>query len=344
MADTGKPRSGSIAARVVVRLADFVAARGHDPEAMCRSVGVSLLTLREHDARIPYPIAERIGMRALELTRDANLGLHLAQDIRETTSFDAGVLLMMASPSLGVSLERMARYQEYWADGARFGLVPRRGGVAVRYQLQEPISEYQRHSDECAMAEIVLGARRLTGQELVPVAVHFRHPEPADTREHSALFRAPLRFAARHCEVEFTDAALATPLPNANETYRAFFQQHVERALARLPGKSGVASDVRAAARAALASGDCTLAGTARALGVSVRTMQRRLRADGTSFGALVDALRRELASEYLAQHVPVQQIAWLLGYGEASAFHHAFKRWTGMTPEQARAQVRGAG
>jgi AraC-like DNA-binding protein len=335
------PQTGSISARVVVRLIDFAAGRGHEAEAVCRALGVSLVTLREHDARIPYALTERIGMHVLELTRDTNLGLHLAHDVRSPQLFDAGVLLMMASPTLGVSLERMARYQEYWADGARYALVQTRAGVAVRYQMQEPLSEYQRHSDECAMAEIVLGARQLTEQELVPLAVRFRHRAPADTREHASVFRAEPVFDAQHCEVEFDRAALSLPLPHANETYFAFFQTHVERALARLPGKSGVANDVRAAARAALASGDCSLAGTARALGISARTMQRRLQADGTSFGELVDALRQELATEYLAQRVPVQEIAFLLGYAEASAFHHAFKRWTGMTPEQARAGTR---
>jgi AraC-like DNA-binding protein len=338
------PQTGSISARMVVRVIDFAAARGLDPEALCRELGVSLLTLREHDARIPYALAERIGKRVLALTRDANLGLHLAHDVRDTQRFDAGVLLLMASPTLGVSFERMARYQEYWGDGARFALAPTRAGVAIRYQLQEALSDYQRHSDECAMAEIMLGARRLSEHDLVPVRVRFRHRAPADVSEHTRVFCVEPEFETRRCEIEFDRDTLALPLPNANETYRAFFQEHVERALARLPGKSGVASDVRAAARAALAGGDCTLAGTARALGISVRTMQRRLHADGTSFGALVDALRRELATEYLAQRVPVQEIAFLLGYAEASAFHHAFKRWTGMTPEQARAVQAGTG
>jgi AraC-like DNA-binding protein len=68
------------------------------------------------------------------------------------------------------------------------------------------------------------------------------------------------------------------------------------------------------------------------------------LQAEGTSFAELVDALRREMAAAYLDQRVPVQEIAWLLGYAEPSAFHHAFKRWTGTTPEQARlARVKGA-
>ena len=296
--------------------------------------------LRDPDARIPFALAERVGMRAAELCGDPNIGLHLAQDVRDPRVFDAGVLLMMASPTLGASFERMERYQRFWADGQRFALLPTAAGVCLRHLHQAELGEYQRHSDECAMAEFVLGARVLTERDIAPSVVRFRHAPPADTREHAALFRCPIEFGAEYAEVEIDRSVLELPLPHANQTYHAIFQLQVERALARLPAPSGIAEGVRAAARAALASGDCSLSGTARALGISARTMQRKLQAEGTSFAELIDALRREMAAAYLEKRVPVAEIAWLLGYAEPSAFHHAFKRWTGTTPERWRAQT----
>ena len=122
-------------------------------------------------------------------------------------------------------------------------------------------------------------------------------------------------------------------MQHANAAFFAVFEEQVVRALARLPAVAGASESVRAAVRAALASGGCTLAGTARGLGVSTRTMQRRLEAEGTSFAAVVDALRRELACAYLDRRVPIPEIAALLGYADGTAFHHAFRRWTGSTP-----------
>jgi len=341
MAERVKHRAGAIAGHILVRVVDFAAARGHDAEQLCREHGLVLAQLRDASTRVPYALAEQLAMRVLALTADPNLGLHLAHDVRDAPTLDAGVLLMMSSPTLRDALQRMERYQSFWADGARFALLPVERGAVVRYMFFEPLSVYQRHSDECALAEIVLGARRLTGQDdLTPAAVRFRHAAPADVREHHALFRAPLQFDAEHCEIELRSESLSAPLPQANETFRLFFQAQVERALAQLPGGSGLAADVRAAAQAALASGQCSMAETAHALGISTRTLQRRLQAEGTSFAELLDALRRELAHTYLSQALPLQQIAWLLGYGDVSAFHHAFKRWTGLTPEQARARI----
>jgi AraC-like DNA-binding protein len=76
----------------------------------------------------------------------------------------------------------------------------------------------------------------------------------------------------------------------------------------------------------------------ARRLGISQRTLGRRLASEGLTFGEVLDGLRFELATRYLQEHdLPTSEVAWLLGYQETSAFYHAFKRWTGKTPRQTR-------
>jgi AraC-like DNA-binding protein len=324
---------GTIAARVVVRVLDLCRARGHDPEAVCLGAGISSALLAEPDARISYEAAERLGRRALEVTGDDNFGLHLAERVRDTGSLDAGVLLLMASPSIGVALERMALHQRYWGDGDRATLRRVPGGLAVRYALAGAEGAYARHADECAMAEIALGVRILSGEELHARVVRFRHAAPRATGEHQAIFACPLEFRAAHTEIVFDDAVLDTPPRHANEAFAAIFEQQVQRALARLPALPSASAEVRATLRAALGTGAFALGGTARALGTSQRTLQRRLREEGTSFAAIVDALRREMALAYLDRRIPIPEIAELLGYADTTAFHHAFRRWTGSSP-----------
>jgi AraC-like DNA-binding protein len=331
-------RTGSIAARMVLRVVELTAARGHDAEALCRSVGLSLAVLREPGARLPYALAERLGERATELTRDPNIGLHLAQDVRSPGQVDAGMLMLMASANVRSALERMVRYQRFWGDGERSKLVTLRGGVAVRYLLPGSSGVTQRHNDECAMAEIVLGLTTLAVERVIPKIVRFRHVAPRDRREHQALFACPLEFSAAHTEVVFDEATLAIAMRHAHDFYAEIFRQQVERAIANLPAERVLSQEVRAIARAELAGGGCTLTTTARALGMTARTLQRRLQAEDSSFDALIDALRRELALAYLDRRLAVREIATLLGYGDPRAFHHAFKRWTGLSPEQARA------
>lgn len=337
------PAAGAISGRVLLRLVDFVARGGHDPDALCRAAGLRRAALAEPGARVPYALAERLGARAVAATGDPNLGLHLALGLGEAVPHDAGALLLMASPTVRAALERMVRYQNYWGDGPRSALAPAPGGLAVRYGHPWSDGALRRHADECAAAEILVGMRLLAERDVAPRAVRFRHRAPLDTREHEALFRCPVRFGEEHTELELDDATLDLPLPHANPAYSAIFQAQVEQSLAALNRDDSMGGAVRAAVRSTLASGACTLAATARSLGVSARTMQRRLRAEGTSFAEVVDGLRREAAEGLLDGELPLGEIAARLGYAEPSAFHHAFKRWTGTTPEQARAARRAA-
>jgi Na+/H+ antiporter NhaD/arsenite permease-like protein len=204
---------------VLVRVVDFVAARGHDEEELCRSVGLSAAALRDPEVRVPYAVAERLGERAARLTGDANLGLHLAQDVRDTSRFDAAMLLLMASPSIRAALERMVRHQRHWGDGERCRIAPARGGLSVRYALASAGAGYQRQADECAMAELAIGVRFLSGRDLSPRVVRFRHVAPHDTREHRALFRCPIEFGAPYTEMVLDDAVLDTAMQHANEAY-----------------------------------------------------------------------------------------------------------------------------
>jgi AraC-like DNA-binding protein len=161
------------------------------------------------------------------------------------------------------------------------------------------------------MAEIALGVRVLSGSPHRPRVVRFRHPEPRATNEHRRIFDCPIDFRAARTEIVFDDAVLEARMQYANDVFLSIFERQVELALARLPPVSSASAAVRAAVRAALAGGSCTLSGTARTLGVSTRTLQRRLHAEGTSFAELVDALRQRMAVAYLERRLSIADVSF---------------------------------
>jgi AraC-like DNA-binding protein len=325
---------------MLLRVIDFVASRGHDARALCRSVGLHEAALRMPGARVPYELAHRLNTRAVELTRDPHFGLRLAEDVREPRlqGLDTGLLMLMASDTVGTALERMVKYQRFWGDGERSRLVQLPGARALRYHLSAPHAVTQRHSDECALAEVMLGLNALAERPVSARAARFRHAAPSDRSRHAAVFSCPLEFGSAHTELIFDDVALRTPMRHAHAFYAEIFRQQVEHEIAQLPSAVSVTLEVRGIVGALLPSGVCTLASTARALGLSARTLQRRLQGEGSSFDALVDRLRHELSLHYLDQQLPVREITELLGYTDPRAFHYAFKRWTGSTPERLRA------
>jgi AraC-like DNA-binding protein len=322
----------TLSARVLLRVVEFCRRRGHDGNELCRRAGLSLEQLGP-ETRIPYAAVARLSLLALELTGDPDFGLHLAEDVGETRDYDPGLLALMASPTVGAALERLRVMQRYWGDGARASFHSAPSGLVICYRLLGAEGEYARHADECALAELALGVRVVSERPLCARVVRFRHRTPASTQAHRRLFACPIEFGAPETQIEFSREVLETPLPHANPTYLANFERQVAATLSRLPDLATASASVREACRTRLATGGCTVATTARLLGSSARTLQRRLRAEGTSFARVLDELRHELALEELARQTPLAEIAARLGYADVSAFHHAFRRWTGSSP-----------
>lgn len=333
---TAVAREGGLSARVVRRIVAFAEARGCPAEALCRDAGLRRGALADDEARIPYALVDRLAELVARRVDEPNLGLRLAEDVGDPRHMDPGVLLLMASPTIAEALARMVRVQRYWGDGARSQVLAAPDGVRVRW-MSGPLGALTRHTDECAMAEMLLGLRGMTQAQVTPRAVRFRHRAPADLRPHGALFGCPLEFDADHTELELDAPTLAIPMSAANQAFSAIFAAQVDAALARLDAAgAGFVAEARRVMLAA-SGARCTLEGTAEVLGTTPRTLQRRLADEGTTFARLRDALRRELATGYLEKGMTVADVAWSLGFADVTAFHHAFRRWTGTTPRSVR-------
>ena len=134
----------------------------------------------------------------------------------------------------------------------------------------------------------------------------------------------------------------AAGLPSKLIQRRILMHQYLERHAAavaeRLPTQGDVSARVRRLVTDLLRGGEPTPARVAKSLGLSERTLQRRLREEGTTLARIVEATRRELSEHYLTEpSVSAFEVAFLIGYSEPSAFHRAFRRWTGMTPQEFR-------
>jgi AraC-like DNA-binding protein len=202
-----------------------------------------------------------------------------------------------------------------------------------------------RHAAEFTLAALLVISRQLSGQPLAVGEVAFSHPAPAAATVAllAAVFGTTPRFGAPANALELDRAELERPLPAADATLSRIIERHAEALLAARPEpRAAMGQRVRHALVGLLGQGDgereVSLAAIARRLGTSERSLQRHLADEGITFDALYEELRRELAVRYLADRsMAIAEVAYLLGYSEPSAFHRAFKRWTGATPAEAR-------
>jgi AraC-like DNA-binding protein len=171
------------------------------------------------------------------------------------------------------------------------------------------------------------------------------HRAPESTVEYERTFgSASLEFAAPFSGFELNWRCLETPLPTADSSLHDVLRKHAEAALAELPRAETLTERVRGVVASELPGGASSVVRVAKTLHMSPRTLERKLAGEGTTFSALLEELRRQLAFRYVgADALDLSEVALLLGFSQTSAFHRAFKRWTGHTPLHYRRARRGA-
>lgn len=330
------PAPPGLSARLVRQALAQLERLGVDARAACAAVSISEQELHSLEARIPYAKVDALLEHALALTADDNLGLHLAQ-LPVYDEEDVASLVILTSPTLGASLERGVKLQRLWSDTDRFSTEPTARGVRMQFRCAGPFRPAHRHLAEIAIAQLALGARVLTAAPVAPLAVRFAHPRPPDLREHEALFPCPILFDAPISDLELAQSDLERPLAHADALLHALLGKQAERLLSQLPSSSSWSDRVDQALRRALPSQTVSSATIAETLGVSLRSLQRHLAGESSSFEARLDVCRRTLAAEYLQRALSISEISFLLGYSEPAAFFRAFRRWHGTTPEAFR-------
>jgi AraC-like DNA-binding protein len=166
-------------------------------------------------------------------------------------------------------------------------------------------------------------------------------PAPRVPAAYDAWFGAPVAFEAHVDELVFDRALLDSPLRTADRATAAALGTHGRGICPELQAPDPFLDAVRDAARRGLERGDARVATTASRLGLSVRTLQRRLGELGASYSALVDDVRRETALQLVGRR-PSTEVALMLGFSTPAAFFRAFRRWTGTTPRTHVAALRG--
>jgi AraC-like DNA-binding protein len=325
----------SIPARSVVKILDALARYGVDGRDACHAAGIDPDAIADPDARLGFAQVVRLYEAGSRLSRDAAFGLHVGE-CSHPAMFDVVGYITMNSPTVGAALQSLERYQRVWTDGSTLHLevTGRQARIEYSYNIAAPGPEGRRHDCEATLSIVTRGLRAIAQEDWCPEAVAFEHGAPADMAEHVRVFRAPIRFGQRANALVLDAAMLDRRIPQADPALRAVLDRHADALLAVVPPAGRLSDRVRHVLGRALRGGVPGLAAVARELGMSARTLQRRLSDEGTSHQILIEEMRRELSIRYLQQpDMSISDVAYLLGFAEPSTFHRAFRKWTGVTP-----------
>ncbi|SEQ19097.1 Helix-turn-helix domain-containing protein [Faunimonas pinastri] len=331
--------NGKILSSAANGIADFILENGADPDTVLRTVGIE-----ERSVRAPRESLELRSYCALieaaaHHTRNDNFGLHFGQGFLPERLGLIGEIAL-ASPTLGASLENLARYFPYHQQNTQAAF--RKTGSL--WQLECRILDgriMQRRQDaELTMGMYLNVVRRCLGVDWAPDEVHFEHPRPENFQAHQGVFNAPVYFNMPTNALVFSDRDLQKPMPGWN----AARMRDLCEALTVLTGSTGtlgLTDQVVGEIRGQLPLGYPHIENVAEALQMTRWTLQRRLADHDQIFSDLVERTRRDLAELYLRQaHMPLRDIADILGYSEPSAFSRACVRWFEAPPSRVRERL----
>lgn len=318
--------------------------RGLDPDELLAKVGLDPNKVRDPYELVPIDREDALWREVYARTGDQAFGLEAAQAI-DRGSFLALEYVVRTSQTLGEGLRVLERFARLLHGHRPYELRSEPDGSAVlAYRDSHDGDVHAALLCDFALAAVVLICRDATGVDWSPRRVRFRHEKPNHVRPYRALFRAPVEFGCDETAIELDPEVLSTPMTEADPALQAVLQHYLEADLETRDPSVTLEHAVRVAIGRSLPKQDAELDAVAEVLGVSPRVLQKRLQRVGTSFQEQLDRVRESLAKRYLVQPgISMAGTALLLGYSDATAFHRAFKRWTGLTPGDYRRRARGA-
>jgi AraC-like DNA-binding protein len=273
------------------------------------------------------------------ISDDPLIGLRLGSEDR-IERYDPMSIAALAAASFRDAIERAGRYKQLTCP-EEIDLVDQGDESAVRFRWLLADGGVPQVLHDLCFAWILTLGRRGTGVRLQPRRLELTSPTP-DADRYRTFFGCAIEASATENARVCATADLARPFRTRNTEVLAMIEPQLDAELATLRPAGTAAEQVKRTVKRLIAGRRPELRDVARAMGVSTRTLQRRLAADGVTYQQLVEQARRELAHHYLLHSaLELSETAYLLGYEDASSFFRAFSQWEGAPPGRWREQQR---
>lgn len=314
-----------MAGAVGLNVPDLVSLAGIDPDA-----------LSDPDRRVPVYNYEAL-LRICEDEPRSREGLVLAAQSRDVGAFGVVSHIVSNAPTVAEGFKAYERHGRLLSEIGSFGVRTGGTGFSIHISSLPPLCDIHlfnegtavmNHSLVCALLQAPIRLRRVEFQ-------HARHRHSSLVEE---LLDAPASYRAPATVLHYESEVGRAPISSADPMLFLFLERHAAAIGSRLRGSSTWSERTRELLLARLSQGKPVPRLLARELAVSARTLQRRLAEEGTTLARLLEDARRETALACVEDRtLSIAELGFMLGYSDLSAFHRAFKRWTGVSPARYR-------
>lgn len=332
------PPGPTVGAGLAKGLLDVAVARGAPRDLLLARCGIASDDLANQDGRVPlasYMALMRVGK---ELSGDPALALHFGEALNLSDISIFGNI-GSATPTIQEGMKQLNHYGRLLIEvggmnsAERFSLV--REGKQTWLVDNRPDPDGFPELTESGFARIVCWTRALSdpGREFVK-AVQVTHDKPVYSAEYERILRVPVSFGCDRNALSIDEAWTPKGFVPPSRYVTEVLRERAEQLLQSLEGAATVRGRVESAIAPLLHTGRVGADAVAKALGLSRKTLYRKLKEEETSFAAVLDDVRRRSALHHLnGRGASVNETAYLVGFSDASAFSRAFKRWTSVSP-----------
>lgn len=321
-------------------LAQHMASVGIDLQPVFADLGLSWNALEEPNARYPVELTTKLWQHCVTLTNDEAIGLKAIRYITPTTFSSVGMGIL-ASRTLREAFNRLSRFADLISDASRIELIDLPDGQAsLRIILRADVIPADQATD--GLTALLANTGRALGQpSLKPSVVRLirAHPGQQTADYFHKVFDTDIAFGCPNLQLEFAAGVIDEPLHSGNPMIADHLDAASMQAIEAMKAQITTEAKVRIEIKAGLAEGNLpNTEAIANKLAMSVRNLQRKLAEEGTSVANITDEIRRAEAQKRLADaSQSLTNIAFDLGFSDASAFNRACRRWFGKTPSQLR-------
>ena len=249
--------------------------------------------------------------------------------------------VVVNSPTLGRAIKNFLTYKRVVNEGIEVRLETKGKYASFVTEVIDPEAQRYQHNNEVILVTAMQVFRFLLSERIRAVRVEYRHQRKEQVHEFEHYFGCKVKFGAKRTAITLEESILDRPCRNADTRLLKILKTHCDDLLDKLGTEADLKDQVEHLVSSQLAAGRVTASSVANELGLSERTFARRLAEDGTTFGQIVENVRRRLAERYVREPgAKTKQIAFMLGYTEPATFANAFRRWTGKSPSEFRENV----
>jgi AraC-like DNA-binding protein len=338
--DAAESRQATIAGVVVLGLLKALEGARVEPAPLCRAVGLDVASLEAPNARASTGLVTRLLALAEQRARDPWIGLHAGEHDEPRSPL---YYMIQSSARVAEGLRRAQRFSGLLIDTLRLTVRTERDLVSLVFDPGDPVFCASRHAVEYLVMASANAMRHAVGADCRRHEVHFRHCRTGRLDEAERAFGCRVYFGQPDNRVVFPSAALWSVPRFANRAIAEQLEKFADTLDANTVARATIRERAERAARALLASGvRGSSASIARKLGMTSRSLQRRLAEEGTCFRALRDAVVWEAVEESLSNpSLKIEAIALSVGFSDVAAFSKAFRRWKGDSPTRYRKSAR---